>query len=75
MNSSDKSSHWRKAENIYKIIFTEICKNANIDRSTFYNHYNAEVDLLNEIGNEYLITIEKHHKLYKDKAKAIKILL
>lgn len=64
-----------KTKTIYKITITEICENADINRSTFYNHYNTEFDLLKEIENEYLLTIEKYYKSYNDKSKVIKILL
>lgn len=46
-------------KNIYKISIKEICENAGINRSTFYKHYNTEFDLLKDIENDCLDTIEK----------------
>lgn len=49
-----------KAKSIYKITIKEICDNADVNRSTFYKHYNTEFDLLKDIEDEYLNTIEDY---------------
>lgn len=47
-----------KTKSIYKISIKEICEKAEVNRSTFYKHYNTEFDLLKDIENEYLTTIQ-----------------
>ncbi|MGL5348781.1 MAG: TetR/AcrR family transcriptional regulator [Peptostreptococcaceae bacterium] len=37
---------------IHQITVTDICKNANINRGTFYTHYKDAYDLLNSMENE-----------------------
>ena len=37
---------------IEKITITELCKNADINRTTFYAHYSDQYDLLSKIENE-----------------------
>ena len=49
-----------KTKSIYKITIKEICENADVNRSTFYKHYNTEFDLLKDIEDEYLNTIEDY---------------
>ena len=43
-----------KTCNINKISILELCKVAGINRSTFYNHYGSQYDVLNEIVNNYI---------------------
>lgn len=43
-----------KSKSIQKISISEICQNANINRATFYNHYQTQFDLLNEIENDII---------------------
>lgn len=63
-----------KTKSIYKISITNICDNANINRSTFYNHYNTEFDLLKDIENECLSTIDKYIA-FEDRVFTLKKLL
>ena len=42
-----------------KISVNEICKRADMNRSTFYAHYEDQFDLLREIEDEFLITLRK----------------
>ena len=42
-----------------KISVNEICKRADMNRSTFYAHYADQYDLLREIEDEFLITLRK----------------
>lgn len=41
-----------KEKNLQKISVSELCKNAGINRATFYNHYTVPSDVLAEIGND-----------------------
>lgn len=43
-----------KTYNINKISIRELCKVAGINRTTFYNHYGSQYDVLNEIAEMYL---------------------
>ena len=49
-----------KQKSIYKISIKEICELADLNRSTFYKYYNTEFDLLKDIENEYLTTIDDY---------------
>ena len=55
-----------KEKNTAKITVTEIARRANIDRKTFYLHYNSAEDILNELYrdvlNEFLLIIQKRDK-------------
>lgn len=43
-----------KTRNINKISIRELCQIAGINRSTFYNHYDSQYDVLNEIADNYI---------------------
>lgn len=47
-----------KTHDIYHISIRELCENADINRSTFYKHYNTQYDLLNDMENDILIHVE-----------------
>ncbi len=47
-------------KDISKISIKEICEDADINRATFYAHYNDQYDFMNQIQNELLKNIEKH---------------
>lgn len=47
-----------KTHDIHHISIRELCENADINRSTFYKHYNSQYDLLNDMENDILIQIE-----------------
>lgn len=63
-----------KTKSIHKITIKEICEHASINRSTFYNHYNTEFDLLKDIEDECLATIESVIKGYDVDKIIIKLL-
>ena len=44
---------------LQKISVNEICKRADMNRSTFYAHYEDQFDLLRELEDEFLITLRK----------------
>lgn len=46
-----------KTKSIHTISIKEICSGADINRSTFYRHYNTQYDLYDEIVNELLATL------------------
>lgn len=43
-----------KTHNINKISIRELCQVAGINRTTFYNHYGSQYDVLNEIAETYI---------------------
>jgi AcrR family transcriptional regulator len=43
-----------KTNNIKKISIRELCQVAGINRTTFYNHYGSQYDVLNEIAEMYI---------------------
>ncbi|WP_143315146.1 TetR/AcrR family transcriptional regulator [Clostridium sp. HBUAS56017] len=43
-----------KIHNIKKISIRELCQIAGINRTTFYNHYGSQYDVLNEIAEMYI---------------------
>ena len=47
-----------KAENIQKISIRTLCLNADINRSTFYKHYNSQYALLRDIEDDLFSEIE-----------------
>src|SRR5690554_6070444 len=47
-------------KDISQISIKEICEDADINRSTFYSHYNDQYDLLRKIENELLDNISAH---------------
>ncbi len=47
-------------KDISQISIKEICENADINRATFYAHYNDQYDLLRKIENELLDNINTH---------------
>lgn len=47
---------------VNKISVRELCERAELNRSTFYAHYNEPKDLLNEIETELLQATENHLK-------------
>jgi len=47
---------------VSKVSVRELCNRAELNRSTFYAHYNEPKDLLLEIENELLEATEEHLK-------------
>lgn len=43
-----------QTQNINKISIRELCQVAGINRTTFYNHYGSQYDVLNEIAETYI---------------------
>lgn len=43
-----------ETKSIQKISVSELCKEAGINRVTFYNHYSAPSDILTEMGDELI---------------------
>ncbi|MGN0808087.1 MAG: TetR/AcrR family transcriptional regulator [Candidatus Coproplasma sp.] len=48
-----------KKKGIHHIFIRELCEKAGINRSTFYNHYGSQYDVLAEMENVYLSEIAK----------------
>jgi AcrR family transcriptional regulator len=49
-----------KEKPIARITITEICEEADINRATFYSHYNDQYDLLKQIEQELVDDINKY---------------
>jgi len=47
-------------KDISQITIKEICEKADINRTTFYAHYNDQYDLLRKIENEFLDNVKAH---------------
>ena len=47
-----------QSQNIYQISIRELCENAGINRSTFYKYYGSQFDLLSEMEQDLLVSIE-----------------
>ena len=62
-----------KKEDIHKISIRELCDNAGINRTTFYNHYGSQYDVLSEITDNYLSEISETIEdiIPKDKADVL----
>lgn len=52
----------REKKSVDKISVRELCERAELNRSTFYAHYNEPKDLLNEIENDLLNATADHLK-------------
>ncbi|MGM9521761.1 MAG: TetR/AcrR family transcriptional regulator [Oscillospiraceae bacterium] len=48
-----------KKKSIHQISIRELCETAGINRTTFYNHYGSQYDVLAEIADNYLGEIAK----------------
>lgn len=46
-----------QTKSIYKISIRELCEKAGVNRSTFYNHYGSQYDVLAEMETAYLAEI------------------
>lgn len=46
-----------KKQEIHKISIRELCNLAGINRTTFYNHYGSQYDVLSEIRDDYISDI------------------
>lgn len=51
-------------KDISRITVKEICEDADINRSTFYTHYNDQYDLMHQIQNELFENIETYLDAY-----------
>ncbi len=58
-----------KSKTIDQITTTELCKVANINRNTFYSHYSAPEEVLNEIESELLNSVENILEKESDEQK------
>lgn len=54
--------HILESKTIDKVNITELCKEAGINRATFYTHYETPNDILNEIERDIVLEIEDRHK-------------
>ena len=56
-----------KTKSILNITVKDICDLADISRSTFYDHYKDQYDLIRQIEEEALSYLESRLNMYKDK--------
>jgi len=54
-----------KNKSIDRISITELCREAQVNRSTFYNHYQQPKDVLDEISWEIINSVEEIFKQNK----------
>ncbi|MCD7949229.1 MAG: TetR/AcrR family transcriptional regulator [Erysipelotrichaceae bacterium] len=47
-----------KTKPIHTISISQLCQMAHINRSTFYHYYGSQYDVLNELSNQFVSTIE-----------------
>ncbi|MDD2362003.1 MAG: TetR-like C-terminal domain-containing protein [Oscillospiraceae bacterium] len=47
-------------KDISKISIKELCEDADVNRATFYAHYNDQYDFMNQIQDELLENVENH---------------
>ena len=58
-----------KTKHLHEISIKKICETADINRSTFYHHYESQYDLFNDILNDLgyeIIEIVKNHHMSED---------
>lgn len=55
----DSLTNMLQTQNIYQISIRELCQNAEINRSTFYKYYGSQFDLLAEMEQDLLLSIEE----------------
>lgn len=48
-----------KEKPIHAISIRELCQQAGINRTTFYNHYGSQYDLLNDISQRFLDSVSQ----------------
>lgn len=56
-------------ESFEKISVTDICKNANVNRVTFYTHYNDKYELLNELIGDINNLLDEYYKTFYTQIK------
>lgn len=59
-------------KDIYHISVRELCDAADVNRSTFYKHYNGQFDLLTDMENDMLLMVE--HALTKNPGQRERII-
>ena len=61
-----------KTKSIHTISIKEICTGADINRSTFYRHYNTQYDLYDEIVHELLASLIEAYTVSREKGEDLK---
>ena len=56
-----------KEKSIHHVSIKEICQGADINRSTFYRHYNTQYDLYDDIIEDVAVDIENIYKVCAEK--------
>jgi AcrR family transcriptional regulator len=62
----DSLAELMKEKSILRISIKDICERADVSRSTFYAHYKDQYDLLQQIQEETIASIEKLLEKYND---------
>ena len=55
-----------KSKDINKLSISELCRESQVNRATFYNHYNTPKEILTEIIWDYAKDVQKIAEQYKD---------
>jgi len=71
---SDALLELLKSKPIEKITPTELCRKATVNRNTFYSHYKSTDQVLSEIENELLNTVDSSINSAKTPVSAIESL-
>ena len=61
-----------EAKELMQIRVSDICKKAQINRSTFYRHYNTQYDLYDEIVHELLASLIEAYTESREKGEDLK---
>ena len=59
---------------IEKIRVQELCTEAQINRTTFYNYYGTQYDLMNEVQADFLSELEKHFETDDEPKNLVNVL-
>ena len=62
-------------KDISQITIKEICEDADINRATFYAHYNDQYDLMSKIENEMLDNIKAHLGEFNQKDENLNVVM
>lgn len=60
-----------QTQNIYQVSIRELCQNAGINRSTFYKYYGSQFDLLTEMEQDLLASVDQMLAMQKDYSKNV----
>ncbi len=62
-----------KTKSIDKLSISELCRESQVNRATFYNHYNSPKDILTEIVWDYAKEVQKISEANKDEPVEVRL--